>query len=399
MAYRWSDPSMLEILEQFTPVSMASKLCKEKCEECVQEATDDANEDKDDDFVEVENSMELVENFMQLGLAESSMEILVIAGERHFACSGLLLYAYSDFFKERRGMCQVDLRKTPITAQLFQEIYEWMLEPDKRPALENITEIYLAACYLQIKDLTEHCFLILCSDNFCELDAFDVLILCRNIAELGDVSLALIRRISKCALVIMSSPHFLRLSELQVSALAESNELAVNSECEVAFAVLRWLQQNWPERRESMVKVLSNVRYEYFPPLMLTKLIDANCSDFGPLADIMMSFISAPSMKNLIENGMFYATLVLTTAGNIQQIERTLKNFRSKDAKSTLVPRRWMRHERCMYHRPISATCPNMRPVTFDQYNEYIELLQKPDFDFENEFELAAVDGAEAKQN
>lgn len=160
-------------------------------------------------------------------------DTIVMVEYREFACSGIVLGSYSVFFRKFRGHTMIDLRRGPMTADTFEQIYKWMVKPYYKFQPSDVVRVIRAASFLEITELLNECYGMLDSDLFRDFWAIDIMNKSRHFNELFQINQAMAFRISTSTLILLCSQEFLNFNEMQICALLSSSSLAVNAESEV----------------------------------------------------------------------------------------------------------------------------------------------------------------------
>lgn len=129
-----------------------------------------------------------------------------------------------------------------------------------------------------------------------------------------------------------------------------------------------------------MVKVLKNMRFAYLSPTILCQFTGTLSA--GIFSNVINEFRSQPESKQILEDGVFHSTLVITLNGD----PRKLKEF-PNTKKEMLMPRRWITDARCPYHRSVTRLCPNMRYISYEEFADYSVTLTETGADYEQYFE------------
>ncbi|EDV32558.2 uncharacterized protein Dana_GF19852, isoform A [Drosophila ananassae] len=243
----------------------------------------------------------------------------------------------------------------------------------------DIIEVLRAASYLEITELLEHCWNVIDSQIYNNFSAFNILFEGRHAYELLEMNEMMSSRISRAAMITLSSREFLCLNENQVCNLLASSTLAVNSEMEILYSALLWLNHLWPCRRSSTHVILKNIRFGYMSPTMLSKFKTLERHNIGTFSQILNVFSHLPKLKQLVQDGLFYSSLLITSYNEPKYLEENVEYTQIH----LLAPRRWMYDRRCKYHRLISQQCPNMRYISFEQFKNYLHILEKSERDFD----------------
>ncbi|TDG51113.1 hypothetical protein AWZ03_002476 [Drosophila navojoa] len=371
---------MAKAFAEFESGSIQPKLCPRKCGDGWCTKTCDeltwARRNEEIPLGHVEKPLKPL--IMKLRRGEDP-DTIVMVEFREFACSGAVLGAQSIFFSKLRGHPVVDLRRSPMSANTFELVYKWLVQKDFTFKPGDVMRVVRAASFLEMKYLLNYCYTILENDLFREFWAFNNLIKSRNFIELVQVNQSMAIRISKAALIMLVSQEFLTLNENQICALCDSSSLAINSESELLYGVLHWLNVDWPARRSSVLKVLKNMRFAYLSPKILCQF---NGASTGLFSNVLNEFASHPESKRIIEDGVFHSTLVITLNGDPNK----LKDF-PNTRRELLMPRRWIKDARCPYHRPVTRLCPNMRYISYEEFADYSVTLTETGADYEQYFE------------
>lgn len=217
------------------------KLCVQKCavnKRCTKKCIEERNKRLNEPILvdRVESRLGPIIRTIERG---EDPDTIVMIELREFACSGIVLGSYSNFFAMCRGQTVIDLRKAPLTADTFEQIYKWMIRSNVAFLPKDVVRFVRAACFLEMQELLEQCYAMLDCDEFKEFWAFSVMYTSRYFHELYQINQAMATRISKSTLIIICSQEFLHLSEMQICALLRSSSLSVNSETEVGNAPIR----------------------------------------------------------------------------------------------------------------------------------------------------------------
>ncbi|XP_002013667.2 uncharacterized protein LOC6587379 [Drosophila persimilis] len=320
-------------------------------------------------FIRLKNKDRLME--VAMNHIESSRSTIVNVDGVRFLCHDVVLSLFSKRLIEKMQKGCLYFETPELASRAFDKIYRWM-HGESRVLQSFDLSVFRAARFLAIPELLEQMWKLLEKKNLIEYDAFEMLCKSRKVHEIEELHGLLVNRITKSTVVIFSSPQFLRLSEIQVTLFLKSDRLAVNSEMEVFYAGLCWLKYKWPKRRGSVGKVLKSVRYGFMPILMLKKFMLTDRTLIGPFGDILDLFIKLPDFKKILADAMFYSSVLTKTLMEPDCLSDRLAMTRMQ----LLRPRRWMIDTRCEYHRPVCATIPNMFFVSWDEFINYMFLLQ-----------------------
>ncbi|EDW83748.2 uncharacterized protein Dwil_GK13774 [Drosophila willistoni] len=321
-------------------------------------------------------------NLIQNGLLT---DVVINVRDREFQCHSIVLHIYSKRLKPYLHNPLIIIKSSKLTPRGFSLAYQWMIAKYGVINANDVTDLLRAAIYLEMPDLLEHCWETLDFRIFNEFTAFDLMYQARKVADLVHLNEPMALRISRSFLTIVSSSEFVELSETQMCTLLSSCNVAVNAEIEVLYSALLWLNHQWPMRQDSVGSIMKNIRFGYLAPTILSKFKTNDRYMIGPFGHILDHFCTLPQMSKLIQDGLFYSSLVITAHNDP-------KNFRATVHQNKLTmcpPRCWMRDGRCSYHRPICISCPNMRHLSYEDFANYLQQLQAVDDDFDSQMSFA----------
>lgn len=146
---------------------------------------------------------------------------------------------------------------------------------------------------------------------------------------------------------------------------------------------MHWLRESWPRRAPHVLKVLKLIRFAYLSPQLLVQLNGSDHNQIKPFQEILSTFSKFPEGKQLVGDGIFYSTLVITMGGDPEQMK-----YIPSAKLELMTPRRWMRDTRCKYHCPVTRLAPNMRYIKYEDFVDYSQILQDSDKDYERYLEF-----------
>ncbi|KAL7293089.1 hypothetical protein TKK_0013247 [Trichogramma kaykai] len=233
-------------------------------------------------------------------------DCIVRIGNDEFHCHLLVLQCYSAFFDSKNAKI-VDLTESCVTSKGFSIIYDWMICPtnDSYHLLlrDNILEIFLAAQFLEIKELEEQCWAFIDNEElFSEDTAFLLYLEARKIGNTAIMEL-MIPRIMKFFLMLVSSSDFLELSVGELCLLLRSNYISVNSEMEVLMSAVRWLMHDWEGRKQHLLEVMKCIRFGLIAPW---QLVDVKRNPENPE---FMELMSYTEIQKMVDDGLAFVII------------------------------------------------------------------------------------------
>lgn len=201
----------------------------------------------------------------------------VTIGNEIFDCHMTVLKCYSEYFAKLDTNKSLDtrdviLQEDQVTAKAFKKIYKWMLSDDGNVARSNFAEVFKAAKYLKISELTDQMMCIVDDKKLIgEREALSLYLEAREVNE-KTLQSFMMSKISRIFLTFVASWEYLMLSYEEVEQLFKSNRLGVNSELDMLFAAIRWLQHDWPCHKKNVSNLLKYVRFELIRSWQLVEL-------------------------------------------------------------------------------------------------------------------------------
>jgi hypothetical protein len=200
-------------------------------------------------------------------------DVKILAGDEEFECHFLVLKSYSRYF-EKFGLDSpvIKLPKEHVTSRAFEAIYEWMLNDSETIKRSYFVELFKAAKFLQIDELICQCMCII--DDGKLIGEREALSLYLEAIEHDEqvIKDIMIRKINKIFLTFVASIEFLNLNFNDVQQLLKLNSIGVNSELDIFFTVLLWLEHDWNTRKDKLIPLMELVRFELFQPWQLVEL-------------------------------------------------------------------------------------------------------------------------------
>lgn len=230
----------------------------------------------------------------------------VVVGAETFNCHMIVLKGYSEYFKKLDNKASIDTQKVvlpddQVTPLAFSKIYEWMLSDEDSVPRIGFAEIFKSAKFLGISELTSQlmCYI----DDGKVIGEREALSIYLEAKEINEKSLQDLMRqkISKIFLTFVASWEYLELTLDEIRDFFKSNRLAVNSELDMLFAAIRWLQHEWSHRKNSTVELLKLVRFELIQSWQLVEL--------KRYPKELEHIFKIPEVKEIIDNALSYISM------------------------------------------------------------------------------------------
>lgn len=172
--------------------------------------------------------------------------------------------------------CYLELPPHKVSMYLMGKVYEWLINDAKELLLDgNLLAMYTLAKFLDVRRLLQqfwYNFAISDRFGFWEQDAFQAYLEARRIS-CNDMIAILLSRIRKCFLPLVASSEFLEMNVNEVIFIFKLDNICVNSEDEVFFAAVRWLEHNWSNRRVYLVQIMATIRVRLLSPWLQWSII------------------------------------------------------------------------------------------------------------------------------
>lgn len=237
----------------------------------------------------------------------------ISVGNETFDCHMIVLKCYSEYFDKLDANKNLDtkvviLPEDQVSPVAFYKIYDWMLADDAKVSRSHFAEVFKAAKYLNIRELMSQC--MCCIDDKNVIGEREALSIYLESKEAGEKSLQefMIKKISKFFLTFVASWEYLELIQEEVESFFKSNRLGVNSELDMLFAAIRWLQHGWPQRKKSIASLLKFVRFELIQSWQLVEL--------KKYPKELEHIFKIPEVQEMIDKALSYVSLQSSENGS-----------------------------------------------------------------------------------
>ncbi|XP_051858610.1 uncharacterized protein LOC127565193 isoform X1 [Drosophila albomicans] len=266
----------------------------------------------------------------------------------HF-CHPMLLSALSPHFEEKSKQLEWYLPPCIVSTETFVRTYRWIIEPLTALKLSQLIELTRIASFMNIPDLRDQCWL-----ELSRLLKRPELI-CSIYAMAKKYCISFERDVfpyfSYIFLPFVASSEFLELQFERVLTIFSSQYLPVNSEMEIFYAMLLWLDHDWKQRQCHIWELFQHVHLDMMPITFLLLFWDRK--DCPPALDLI-----ADTLEPQIVDMIF-------------EIKDKPYKHRGNMAKRQ---RHWIYDSGCKYHHSI--TCNAMRFFTYSDFIGYLNFLQ-----------------------
>lgn len=207
-------------------------------------------------------------------------DVKVFVGEQDFHCHWLVLRSYSEYFDQTAKSDMVDhqmvqLPTSHVTPDAFELVYEWILNDAPVIKRSHFVEVFKAAKFLKIEELSKQCMSII--DDIHLIGEREALTMYLEAIEFDEPFLrdVMMTKLKKIFLTFVASSEFAELSFEHVQDLFTSNCIAVNSELDLFFTAISWIDHDLETRRQHVIPLMHFVRFELMESWQLVEL--KNC--------------------------------------------------------------------------------------------------------------------------
>ncbi|XP_034476744.1 kelch-like protein 40b isoform X1 [Drosophila innubila] len=278
--------------------------------------------------------------------------------------------ALNDF--ESFGMTSIDdcfdVEADKVSQKAFMLIYKWMLSDEPKLERKNIIAVFIAASYLRIESLLQHCWKYFDDINcFNEVTACIMYIDAKGNPALDIVRSLMLTRIQKFLLTFVATRDFLDVPLKHLVYLLSSDDICVNTEVEILFIIVRWLGHDWKHRQSYVANLIGCIRFNLMPLwyLLCVRRLETH--------KLIKDLVSLPKVNSIFNE----AIAQITSSMYEEKISGISMDYEclTRNAKQ----RRWIQDEACPYFHLIG--CPYTRDINFSQFESYLAILQQQPHD------------------
>ncbi|KAH8261197.1 hypothetical protein KR044_004882, partial [Drosophila immigrans] len=278
----------------------------------------------------------------------------------------LLHYHASALKDERNFYLELPTHKVPIN--LLAKVYNWIVSDDYLlPLGDDFLAIYELIKFLDLRRiLAQFWFTFSSSSNLglWEVGAFKAYFKARAMS-CSDMMSIFLTRIRKCFLPIVASIEFLEMDANELSYLFKLNTISVNSEDEIFFAAIHWLNYKWPQRKQYIVQLMKNVRFRLLSP-WLQRSIQLN-----PENDVINEVGNRDEVRALLWDSCVFGAAAVSLKKFPNSCDRMIMHHYSQINE---IQRFWVYCEGVPHHHDIK--CPHFRPLTYKSFMHFLICLQ-----------------------
>ncbi|KAH8401908.1 hypothetical protein KR009_008659, partial [Drosophila setifemur] len=289
-------------------------------------------------------------------------DFLVRIGSHAFPCHRMVIMIHVEEVRQNPDIWELELSEDLVPSEIFPTLYRWMTDRELSVKRSGIVPLLAAATHLKIEELQQQIWHLFDSQEFSEHLAIQAALDALLFKGIHHLHHLMLQRIQYYFLTFVSSVEFLSLPCGGLCFLLSSSEIAVNSEAEVFYSAIRWLNHEWPARQNRVMEVMANVRLSKMPE-NLTKFFQM------PMDDVDVDRITQmPEMQAALEEGSFQQQLIQNVDGSPMYLE-ILEIFHVVEPH----PRKFICHDLSGYHQ-AEQNAPD-QVFTYADFLRYLGVL------------------------
>ncbi|XP_037726094.1 actin-binding protein IPP-like [Drosophila subpulchrella] len=284
-------------------------------------------------------------------------DVVVHVGNQSFKCHLPVLQLCTGYFKNLRSVDVVTLGTDAITPKGFELAYEWMTHPNAKPSRKYILDIYLAANFLDMPELSAHLWCRLDDPKLLNgFEAFRLYLQCLPL-QAGVLQELMLGRIHKYFLVAVATEEYLALEPRHVFEMLSHLNMCVNSEMEMFMSGVRWLFYDWRNRKEFAVAIMQAIRFNLMPA-WYTTVMKSKHSD-----EVFQELLDMPQIQSMINLGLSFS-ITHNFLHPTSPLKEPLQMQQPHE-------RQWVFNPNIRHHHRYE--CPKWRYLNLHVFNEYME--------------------------
>ncbi|XP_030379570.1 uncharacterized protein LOC115627850 [Scaptodrosophila lebanonensis] len=298
----------------------------------------------------------------------------IVIDSIHFECMPTLLKCYSVWFANRDWrLTTFKFTGEDVPAEGFRLVYEWM-RFQVRPTYDTVVPMLQVAKHLQVDILQDQCWDLLADESIREKRGFHLYLQSKGMPALDDVRDLMLARLRFYFLPLVGHDDFLNLDVEDVVSLLKLDTIGVNSEVEVFFSVLRWLNKAPEQRQKHLRKLMACVRFCFLPMFFLFSL-KQGCNredkrDLFKADPMLLAFHMDPQSQDSLEKAIAFVGVRCQYSDNEEFYAVCGEHNMHVD-----YPRRWIKYHKCLYHT-TNMTYPFTHNFTATDFSDFIASIQ-----------------------
>lgn len=281
---------------------------------------------------------------------------------------------YAKAFKDHDNYF-LELPSHKVPMPLFVKLYHWMISDDSQLLFDSdFLSIYNMAKFLDVTVLLNQFWATFAASNSAglwEQGAFQAYTQARKM-QCEDMMTVMLSRVQKCFLPMIASQEYVEFNINEVIFVLKMNTIYVNSEDEMFFCAVRWLEYDWENRRRFVMDIMSTVRFRLLSPWLHRSIM------FKPETKIIAKLGQCKEVRTLLWDACLYGQALL--AYRLSPSKELDNSIVLKYSQSDSPDRLWAYCPGVPHHHDL--LCPRFRPLTYATFNIFLNLLHS----YANEF-------------
>ncbi|KAM8720293.1 hypothetical protein ACLKA7_006350 [Drosophila subpalustris] len=287
-------------------------------------------------------------------------------GDNFMHIDRYLFQYFANAFADHNNHC-LELPTHKASINLLGEIYSWLINDKNELELNgNFLNMYTLVQFLDMRRaLEQFWYNFAISDKYgCwEKDAFMAYLKVRQM-PCSDMVAIMLSRIRKCFLPVVASIEFLEMKAKEVIFLFNLDTICVNSEDEVFFAGVRWLEHKWSKRQKYLVEIMASVRMRLLSPWLQWSIV------YRPESKVIRQIGSNAQVRALLWDACLFGEANVT---QIKPTDETDNVLNRKYNKVNEVQRFWVYCPGVPHHHDVN--CPLFRKLTYKTFKLFLNRL------------------------
>lgn len=268
-------------------------------------------------------------------------------------------YAYTD---HKNHYLELPAHKAPV--HLMGDIYNWLINDKNELIFDgNFVSTYALVKYLDVRRVLEQYYYnFVISDKYGiqEQDAFMAYLTARQM-PCNDLIAILLSKVRKCFLPLVASSEFLGMNAKEVIFLFYQDTLCVNSEDEVFFAAVRWLEHDWTKRQKYLAQVMAAIRMRLLSPWLQWSII------YKPENKVIRKLGSNDRVRAMLWDACLFGEASVNHKKPSDNSENAVNR---KYNQANEVQRFWVYFRGIAHHHDLN--CPLYRKLTYRNFKLFL---------------------------
>ncbi|XP_037927849.1 uncharacterized protein LOC119662324 [Teleopsis dalmanni] len=298
----------------------------------------------------------------------------ILVGDEDITLHLIPFQVHSTVFRRTKHERCIRLHSKYLSVHTITKMYRWMIKPNAVIQRQNVMELLKGSIVLKMKELYTHICAYICSNElFVEESAFLLFTEARPL-NLPNIEMMLLNRISKFFLILVSSNDFDILTAYELTILLQSQYVSVNTEIEVFLAVIHWVNKDFERRKQYLLGLLQDVKFELIPAWYVVQF--RNDNECG----VVERILAIPGVSDFLNAHLTFGNNLLYYP--FEKIE-----YPDVDGHPEIVKpqqRIWIFDRNCSYHHALY--CQHKKYFSYTEFTMYLAILQIMPVNYFKEF-------------